>query len=103
MHRAVRFVRSRADQYRIDPERIGMTGASAGGHLSLMLGTTGTAGNSEAKDPVDRFSSRVQAVACFYPPTDFLNYGEPGKVLLGSDPAKGVPAPLDFQQFDEKT
>jgi acetyl esterase/lipase len=103
MHRAVRFVRSHADQYRIDPERIGMTGASAGGHLSLMLGTAGTAGNPDARDPVDRFSSRVQAVACFFPPTDFLNYGEPGKTLLGRDDAKGFRAPFDFQDFDEKT
>ena len=55
MHRAVRFVRSRADQYKFDPQRIGITGASAGGHLSLMLGTTGTAGNSEAKDAPPEF------------------------------------------------
>jgi acetyl esterase/lipase len=103
MHRAVRFVRSRADQYKFDSERIGMTGASAGGHLSLMLGTAGTAGNPDARDPVDRFSSRVQAVACFFPPTDFLNYGEPGKTLLGRDDAKGVRAPFDFQDFDDKT
>jgi acetyl esterase/lipase len=103
MHRAVRFVRSRADQYRIDADRIGMTGASAGGHLSLMLGTAGTEGNPDARDPVDRFSSRVQAVACFFPPTDFLNYGEPGKTLLGRDDAKGFRAPFDFQNFDEKT
>jgi acetyl esterase/lipase len=103
MHRAVRFVRSRADQHRIDPDRIGMTGASAGGHLSLMLGTSGTAGNPEAKDPVERFSSRVQAVACFFPPTDFLNYGEPGKTLLGTDATRGFRAPFDFQEFDDKT
>jgi acetyl esterase/lipase len=103
MHRAVRFVRSRADQYKFDPDRIGMTGASAGGHLSLMLGTAGTAGNSDARDPVDRFSSRVQAVACFFPPTDFLNYGEPGKTLLGTDAARGFRAPFDFQEFDDKT
>jgi acetyl esterase/lipase len=103
MHRAVRFVRSRADQYKLDPDRIGITGASAGGHLSLMLGTSGVAGNSDARDPVDRFSSRVQAVACFFPPTDFLNYGEPGKSLLGRDDARGFRAPFDFQNFDEKT
>ena len=101
MHRAVRFVRSRAEFYRIDPQRIGITGASAGGHLSLMMGTAGTAGDPKAKDPVDRLSSRVQAVACFFPPTDFLNYGEPGKSLLGTDAAKGVRAPFDFQELDE--
>jgi acetyl esterase/lipase len=102
MHRAVRFVRSQSAQYGIDSDRIGMTGASAGGHLSLMLGTAGTAGNPEAQDPVERFSSRVQAVACFFPPTDFLNYGAPGRTLLGTDAAKGVRAPFDFQEFDNK-
>ena len=44
MHRSVRFIRSRAKEYNIDPDRIGITGASAGGHLSLMQGTAGTAG-----------------------------------------------------------
>ncbi|MGE5193872.1 MAG: prolyl oligopeptidase family serine peptidase, partial [Deltaproteobacteria bacterium] len=55
------------------------------------------------KDPIDRLSSRVQAVACFFPPTDCLNYGETGKTLLGNDTAKGVRAPFDFQEYDEKT
>src|SRR5262249_13625712 len=41
MNRAVRFIRSRAEQYKIDPERIGITGGSAGGHLSLIQGTAG--------------------------------------------------------------
>jgi acetyl esterase/lipase len=75
VNRAIRFVRHHAKDYAVDPERIGVTGASAGGHLSLMLGTSGKDGDPEAKDPVDRESSRVQAVACFFPPTDFLNYG----------------------------
>src|SRR5260221_4773981 len=38
MHRAVRYIRSRADDFKIDPDRIGITGGSAGGHLSLMQG-----------------------------------------------------------------
>jgi acetyl esterase/lipase len=100
MHRAVRFIRSRAEQYKIDPERIGITGGSAGGHLSLMQGTAGTAGNPEAKDPVERFSSRVQAVACFFPPTDFLNYGKTGEIALGTGILKDYRAPFDFRQYD---
>ena len=78
MNRAVRFIRYHAADYGIDPNRIGITGGSAGGHLSLMKGAAGTDGDPKAKDPVDRVSSRVQAVACFFPPTDFLNYGEKG-------------------------
>ncbi|MBI3862429.1 MAG: alpha/beta hydrolase [Planctomycetia bacterium] len=101
MHRAVRFVRSRAVHYRFDADRIGVTGASAGGHLSLLLGTAGAAGDPNAADPVDRLSSRVQAVACFFPPTDLLNYGLPGLTLLGGDISKGVRAPFDFQELDE--
>lgn len=68
MNRAVRFIRHHAADYGIDTNRIGVTGASAGGHLSLMLGTAGSQGDPNAKDPVDRESSRVQAVACFFPP-----------------------------------
>src|SRR5262245_60770857 len=66
MHRSVRFIRSRAGEYKIDGERIGIYGGSAGGHLSLMQGTAGDKGNADAKDPVERQSSRVQAVACFF-------------------------------------
>ncbi len=53
------------------PPRIGITGASAGGHLSLMLGTAGDKGDPNVQDPVDRVSSRVQAVACFFSPNRF--------------------------------
>lgn len=103
MHRSVRFIRSRADQFKIDPDRIGITGGSAGGHLSLMQGTAGTSGRPDAKDPVDRFPSRVQAVACFFPPTDFLNYGKPGENALGRGILVNFRAPFDFHEFDGKT
>lgn len=43
-----------------------------------MMGAYGCDGPADAKDPVDRASSRVQAIACFFPPTDFLNYGKDG-------------------------
>lgn len=83
MHRAVRFIRHHAKEYGIHPDKLGVTGGSAGGHLSLMLATRGAAGNPKAKDPVDRESSAVQAVACFFPPTDFLNYGKEGEDAVG--------------------
>lgn len=103
MNRAIRFIRSRAAEYHIDPNRIGICGASAGGHLSLMIGTAGTLGNKSAADPVDRQSSRVQAVACFFPPTDFLNYGKPGENALGRGVLKDFRAPFDFHEFDAAT
>jgi acetyl esterase/lipase len=102
MHRAVRFIRFHAADYKIDHSRIGITGGSAGGHLSLMQGTAGNDGDSQAKDEVDRVSSRVQAVACFFPPTDFLNYGKPGENALGRGILKEFPAPFAFQAFDPR-
>ena len=103
MHRAVRFIRHHAEKYKIDPDRIGIYGGSAGGHLSLMQGTAGDPGNPAAKDPVERESSRVQAVACFFPPTDFLNYGKPGEDALGRGILAGFKAPFDFHELDDKT
>ncbi len=103
MHRAVRFIRHNAGKYGIDPDRIGIYGGSAGGHLSLMQGTAGTKGNPDAKDPVERESSRVQAVACFFPPTDFLNYGKDGENAVGRGTLEGFQAPFEFQEFDPKT
>jgi acetyl esterase/lipase len=100
LHRAVRFIRYHAKDYRIDPERIGITGGSAGGHLSLMQGTAGNEGDSKARDPVDRVSSRVQAVACFFPPTDFLNYGGEGKEAIGNNILAAFRASFDFHEFD---
>jgi len=74
--RAVRFIRHGAGEYGIDPNRLGVTGGSAGGHLSLMLATRGGPGPADANDPIDRQSSSVQAVAIFYPVTDLLNLGD---------------------------
>jgi acetyl esterase/lipase len=102
MHRAVRFIRANSDKYGIDPERIGITGGSAGGHLSLMQGTAGKEGDAKSKDSIDRASSRVQAVACFFPPTDFLNWGEPGKLVLPHMP-EGVKPAFDFTERSPKT
>jgi acetyl esterase/lipase len=70
VRRAVRFVRLHADQFGVDPDRLGVLGMSAGGHLALMLGTTGDDGDPKAKDEVDRASSRVAAVVALVPPTD---------------------------------
>ena len=75
VNHAVRFIRHNAKEYGIDAGRLGVTGGSSGGHLSLMLATRGGAGDTAATDPVDRESSAIQAVAIFYPVTDLLNLG----------------------------
>jgi len=103
IHRAVRYIRFHASDFKIDSNRIGISGASAGGHLSLMLGCAGNEGDPQAKDPIDRISSRVQAVACFFPPTDFLNYGRPGVKSLGIEPEHRFKAPFDFREQDPTT
>jgi acetyl esterase/lipase len=86
IHRAVRFVRYHADQYGVDRNRFGILGSSSGGELALMIATQGAAGSPEASDPIDRESSAVQAVGCFFPPTDFLNWGSRGADAVGRGP-----------------
>jgi len=86
VQRAVRYVRANASTYGIDPNKIGVTGSSAGGHLSLMLAVKGDAGNMKATDPIDRASSEVQAVACYYPPTDFISWITENDGLNGVGP-----------------
>jgi acetyl esterase/lipase len=100
VHRAVRFVRFHAREYGIDPDRLGISGASSGGHLALMMAVTGGAGDPLSRDPVDRVSSRVSAVACFFPPTDFLNWGEAGRVLDVHRLQPPFRAAVDFHEFD---
>jgi acetyl esterase/lipase len=92
IHRAIRFIRHNAGKYGIDPAKLGITGGSAGGHLSLIMATKGDKGKPDAKDPLDRESSEVQCVGCFFPPTDFLNYGEPGEDATGVGTLKNFKA-----------
>lgn len=70
VRRSVRFIRLNSERFKIDPERMGVFGMSAGGHLSLMLGTAADDGQPEAKDPLDQVSDRVQAVVAYVAPTD---------------------------------
>jgi acetyl esterase/lipase len=82
IHRAVRYIRTHATEYGVDPNRLGISGGSAGGHLSLYMGAYGDDGNPDAKDPVDKASSKVNAVACFFPATDFMNFGKEGVAAM---------------------
>jgi acetyl esterase/lipase len=83
MHRSVRWIRTHAADYCVNPDKLGVFGGSAGGHLSLTLATQGGPGDATSKDPVERASSAVQAVACFFPPTDFENWSAPGDTQVG--------------------
>ena len=67
-----------------------------------MIGTAGAVGDSKARDAVDRATSRVAAVACFFPPTDFLNYGKEGESALGEGVLKNFKAPFDFARYQKE-
>jgi acetyl esterase/lipase len=93
VRRSVRFIRMKAKEFGIDPERLGVWGGSAGGHLSLLLGTTSDAGDPKSKDPVLRHSSRVAAVVALFPPTDIRKWVE--------DPPDNI-KPFTALKFDPK-
>lgn len=103
VNRAVRFIRHHAKKYEIEPNRIGIGGASSGGILALLVGTAPQPAKAGASDPVDRVDSNVQAVAAFFPPTDYLNYGGEGKDFMDIK-SHGVAfrAAHDFREFDAK-
>lgn len=78
---AVRWLRAHAEQYRLDPERIGAWGSSAGGHLVALLGTSGDVKELEGEGENLEFSSRVQAVCDWFGPSDFLQMrGVPSRI-----------------------
>jgi acetyl esterase/lipase len=81
---AIRFLRANAAKYNIDPNRIGLWGMSAGGHLAALAGTTGDVTELEGKDGPPGVSSRVQAVVDWFGPTDFTPYSS-GKETLGKN------------------
>ena len=64
IHRAVRYVRQNAADWGVDPQRLGISGASAGGNLSLVVATgmLAAAPDPESDDPVEHESSAIQAV-----------------------------------------
>jgi acetyl esterase/lipase len=79
--RAVRHIREHAEEYGVDPGQLGVTGASAGGHLSLMVATRG-------KEATGKPDGLVRAVAIFFPVTDMLNPGKPSKKEKDGGPSK---------------
>jgi acetyl esterase/lipase len=74
VRRAARYIHLNAAKYDVDPNRLGVCGMSAGGHLSLMLGTASDEGDKKAKDEVDRTSDRVAAVVAYFAPVDIREW-----------------------------
>lgn len=97
--RASRYIHYHAQRFQVDPHKLGAIGFSSGGWCSLMLGTLGDDGDPNASNLIDRQPSRIQAVVAFFPPTDFLNYGQPGVIDLGTGILK--PFRRAFFHYDE--
>jgi acetyl esterase/lipase len=73
---AVRWVRANAAKYRIDSDKIGAAGGSAGGHLVALLGTTAGMSSMEGDSGSPGISSGVRAVAAFNPAVDLVSFGK---------------------------
>jgi acetyl esterase/lipase len=104
--RAVRYVRYHAPEWGIDPGKIGITGYSAGGHLSLAVATADEKIDPAATDPVDRVSSRVQAAAVLYPPTDLTNWDGKGNHFINNFQRQRdarIFGAVDFTTWNSKT
>lgn len=86
--RAIRTVRARAGAWNIDPQRIGIIGFSAGGHLASTAGTHFDDGKSDAADPIERVSSRPDFMVLVYPVITMTATGHAGSRdnLLGREP-----------------
>lgn len=83
----LRHIRRHAADYGADPRRIGVWGASAGGHLALVAGLMADDGDPAAANPLERSGNRVAAVVAYFPPTDLA-------VLLQGRPKAG---PIAFE------
>ena len=97
VRRAVRHMRLKSADLGIDPERIGVFGGSAGGHLALMLATTGDDGDPASKDPVLKTSSKIAAAVALYPPTDISTWVTDPPAII-----KGIPTLKPPLTFDAK-
>jgi acetyl esterase/lipase len=94
--RALRTVRTRAAEWNVDPNRIGIIGSSAGGHLASTLLTHFDAGDTNAADPIERASSRPDLGVLCYPVISMGEFAHKGSKLnlLGTNPAPELVAEL---------
>jgi acetyl esterase/lipase len=84
--RAIRWVRANAEKFGVSPQRIGMIGFSAGGHLTAMASTSFDAGDPAAADPVERMSSRPDFAVLIYAATVWSEKGWNPASIAGDNP-----------------
>jgi acetyl esterase/lipase len=93
--RAIRMVRSRASEWGIDPERVGVLGSSAGGHLASTAATMFDDGQADASDPIEQLSSRPAFAVLLYPVISMekgIAHGGSRDNLLGKEPSDELAA-----------
>lgn len=105
--RAIALVRYHAKEWGINPNKIGIIGFSAGGHLASTVGTHSDSGIADAKDPIDRLSNRPDFMILVYPvisfTTEFTHAGSK-RNLLGENPDSGLVESLSNElQVDADT
>lgn len=102
---AVRWVRTQAAQFRLDPARLAVAGASAGGHIVTFLGFTPCPSIPQAADPVGRQSCRPRTVINFFGTTDLRARNDRLlDALLGSNPSpvqKAEASPIIYVSADD--
>ena len=101
VQRAIRYVRSRAEDWHLDAGRIGILGFSAGGHLAASAATLYDGGDAEAADPVERQSSRPDLAVLCYPVIslkDGITHEGSRLNLLGPNPGEELLAKLSCEE-----
>ena len=99
--RAIRLVRARAGEWGVDPERVGILGFSAGGHLASTAGTHFDGGNADAANEVERQSSRPDFMVLAYPVismTEGVTHQGSKRNLLGESPEAELVSLLSNEQ-----
>lgn len=99
--RAIQLVRSQADSLVVDPDKIGVMGFSAGGHLAATAATQWTNGDPDADDPVERVGSRPDFAVLVYPVIsmrDGVTHGGSRRNLLGDTPTEAEIAALSADE-----
>ena len=94
--RAIRYVRHHAERFNIDPTRIGMLGFSAGGHLTLAVGTANETAQSNEGDPVDSESSIPDFLIAVYPVSNGTVRGRKAEEYLPTDTQVNTNTPPSF-------
>lgn len=101
LKKGIRWAKAHAGQYQVDPDRLGLTGASAGGNLALLSMVYEDAGDPNSPNPLEKYSTRVAAAGIFFPPTDLLD--EKGQLsAAGRERLGRFTFPCSFDHLSEE-